>query len=962
MATQWISPTWRMPENSNQSKVDNYSLNFDGANDEVAFASASSGPLNDIGTGDFTVSVWGNATTKADYGTLIGNWSTNGLIMWRVATSNVFECFIGGDSFTTTYTIPFDDTWHHYLIKRSGTNVTVYVDGVSVATGTSSATLASGAISYIGNQPHNSRRWSGKISQPTIYDSALTTDQITALYNSGTPVNPMALTPLPTAYYPLGGSSTGSASTLTVPNDAVPSATVFDFDGSTPDFINCGNSSVFDFTTQITISAWVKTTDQDSINNIVKKDDTGSNRSWNLSWRGSTGGGSRLVFWNWSTDGTYNYLYTTGAPASNFADGNWHHVVATYDGTADANGAKIYLDGVLMSQGAVSRAGTGLYITTEPVEIGDGISANISNTQLWNTSLSAANVTTLYNNGVPLLTGTQPEAANLKAWYKLNVDTSTWDGNNWIIGDSTANYTTALDFDGNNDYIDCGSFSSLNSGTAMTVSLWFKGSTYITNARLISCAQFEIYQSSATAPNTQGRLYYKPRKINGNSIVTLGGTSASGVGDMVDGNWHHLCLTFDYSTTTAIVYEDGVPVITNTSASEILNPASSNLYIGSRSTSKNFIDGSISNISIFNTALDAAAVSTLFNSGTPQLSISGSPISWWKLDNTTTGIQDSGSASNNGTNNGATEINSFVSTLNGESSGMTTANLVTSDLTRSIPYSSYSMTFDGIDDFISIYDGVAGSGPSSLKFTSTDSFSISCWINMVSTSGQENIISFRGTPLIWLYRSGTTVGFILRGNSGSSPEPSISTTTTNGEWHHVVAIRDYNGGSPQLKLYIDNVAVTPVTDTTTGDYDTYDKFSICNDNHAGGRYWFDGNTSNVAIFNSTLTEDQITTIYNGGVPNSISSLSPVGWWSLAGDSYYNGSNWICPDLGSGGNNGTSSGMGGTELVGDGPGSTANGVATSMDIPGNLKGNAPNSSNNAFSVNMNPLDRVTSVPG
>ena len=31
MATQWISPTWRMPENSNQSKVDNYSLDFDGA-------------------------------------------------------------------------------------------------------------------------------------------------------------------------------------------------------------------------------------------------------------------------------------------------------------------------------------------------------------------------------------------------------------------------------------------------------------------------------------------------------------------------------------------------------------------------------------------------------------------------------------------------------------------------------------------------------------------------------------------------------------------------------------------------------------------------------------------------------------------------------------------------------------------------------------------------------------------
>jgi hypothetical protein len=90
-------------------------------------------------------------------------------------------------------------------------------------------------------------------------------------------------------------------------------------------------------------------------------------------------------------------------------------------------------------------------------------------------------------------------------------------------------------------------------------------------------------------------------------------------------------------------------------------------------------------------------------------------------------------------------------------------------------------------------------------------------------------------------------------------------------------------------------------------------------------------------------------------------LSPTGWWSLAGDSYFDGTNWICPDLGSGGNNGTSTGMGGTELVGNGPGSTANGIATSMNIPENLQGNAPNSSKNAFSVNMNSADRVEDIP-
>jgi hypothetical protein len=90
-------------------------------------------------------------------------------------------------------------------------------------------------------------------------------------------------------------------------------------------------------------------------------------------------------------------------------------------------------------------------------------------------------------------------------------------------------------------------------------------------------------------------------------------------------------------------------------------------------------------------------------------------------------------------------------------------------------------------------------------------------------------------------------------------------------------------------------------------------------------------------------------------------LSPVSWWSLAGDSYYDGTNWICPDLGSGGNNGTSANMSGTELVGDAPGGSANGTATNMDIPANLKGDAPNSSSNAFSVNMGEVDRVESVP-
>ena len=109
--------------------------------------------------------------------------------MWRVASSNVFQCYIGSDAFTTTYTIPFNNTWHHYLITRSGTSVKLYVDSNEVLSGTSSSSLASNSISYIGNQPHNARKWLGQLSNISIWNTALTPAQVSEIYNEGVPSN-----------------------------------------------------------------------------------------------------------------------------------------------------------------------------------------------------------------------------------------------------------------------------------------------------------------------------------------------------------------------------------------------------------------------------------------------------------------------------------------------------------------------------------------------------------------------------------------------------------------------------------------------------------------------------------------------------------------------------------------------------------------------------------------------------
>ena len=297
--------------------------------------------------------------------------------------------------------------------------------------------------------------------------------------------------------------------------------------------------------------------------------------------------------------------------------------------------------------------------------------------------------------------------------------------------------------------------------------------------------------------------------------------------------------------------------------------------------------------------------------------------------------------------------------MNGETSGMTTANLVTSDLTRSIPYSSYSMTFDGTADYISVSDV-------SNIATNTQG-SISFWINFAGDSSTRYAFSVSDTNadtfLTIGIDSSENLDIILR----EVTTPNLWRLQTTGNpivldtWHHICLTQ--NGTA--CEVYVDGAKPTQSGAGTEwlNDLSGLDLLTI------GALYKnsalvnpIEGNISNVSVFNTALSEDQIITIYNGGVPNSISSLSPINWWSLSGDSYFDGSNFICPDLGSGGNNGTSTGMGGTELVGNGPGSSNNGVATNMDIPGNLKGNAPNSISNSFSVNMTAIDRVASVPG
>lgn len=1216
MATKWTSPTWRMPDEQNQSKFENYSLSFDGAENI------------DIGntisvSGNCTVSFWfkvpaiPNSTPEVMFARYTGSGDTDfliiGLYLQGVLASNNSNA--GGSKTTRANVTLSPNIWHHCAVtKVSGVVTNIYIDGTDRAGSVGSFEwwgAGSTDSGFIGQKANSDSLFDGEIEQLAVFDYTLTSTQISYLYNSGTPQNPMAISGnAPIAYYPLGGGSTGDAavsspSTLTIPNESVPSATVFDF--ASGDQINITNPTFLDNITEFTISFWYN---KGNLNNptgsIISRGATPNGFGLDQ-FRNQGGSANAFYFRVDSSSGTKGF-YTSANPTN---VGEWAHVCLVWNSTNQI----IYVNGIDIKNeaslgGTLNGSGNNLIIGNS----GTSLFYDLSNFQIWNSTLLPSEITTLYNYGSPL-SGTQPQAANLKAWYKMNVENANWLGSDWQIADATSAYPQSFDFNGATGIIPLPQ-GSLQLVTSISISAWVKTTTTGTRQTIISNDNV----SSGGPPPNAGRSWnflvngqninFTLRPENDAAGTIYSNIITSGV-NVADNNWHSVVALWDGTTNTnsqkvfvdgilraqgtpsftqpmrqyefnkptigdqagqtqfwdwegemsniqvwesaltygtvsslgdaaggevAQLYNNGSPLTTAIASSnlkgwyklnnneiwdgsnwevenqaypasyesalnfdatpalitipdssalrfvgtdfsisfwlrpkasgnqiimdkygpavagwgvylqsgnlrflsylpsnwqtmttvsqnvwthilivgdntgqnlicykngtEVYNAAyalgvisnTTDLIVGTENSSGSLdYVGDLSNLVIWDSN-QSSEKDNIYNSGTPANSYTNTPVGWWKLDNVTTGIQDISGSSNGvitgnvtkvntfvsteiGVSSGMTEsnlVNNNVSTLNGTSSGMTTANLVNSDLTRSIPYSSYSMDFDGANDKINLGD----SDTFSFGNGSTDTaLSFSIWINLTTLSAPNCVInkqtsSSNGEYKIYILTSGK-IYIELANNGGEANGARGIQSGTNlsiDQWYHLTFTYDGRGGSTAydgMNLYI-NGSLDSSTDWSYLSYTAMNNTNadlILGDLITGGSnpYDFNGSMSNYSIWNSELTQDQILTIYNGGVPNNISSLSPTGWWSLAGDSYYDGTDFICPDLSSNSNNGTSSGMGGTELVGNGPGSTANGTATGMNIPANLQGNAPNSTKNAFSINMSADDKTSSVP-
>ena len=221
-----------------------------------------------------------------------------------------------------------------------------------------------------------------------------------------------------------------------------------------------------------------------------------------------------------------------------------------------------------------------------------------------------------------------------------------------------------------------------------------------------------------------------------------------------------------------------------------------------------------------------------------------------------------------------------------------------------------SLAFDGSDDYIDL-----GSQAGDLRLSGSNG-AIVTWIKPVSGGDtyQRIVDKSDGATAQNGYSFILHTDAYIQGDvDGNSGVAHSNTALTYGVWSHCVWTWDGSNHYIYINGKLDDTAsssLTPPSDTTN--------MRIGSWNHSTARE-FEGNISEVAIYNTGLTASQVKTIYNGREPynhkEGIASSNLKGWWRM-GDGRFDKNHAPDPEEGLIGNE-VSIGLGSDLLGGKG---------------------------------------------
>jgi|9_EtaG_2_1085328.scaffolds.fasta_scaffold07764_5 hypothetical protein len=179
-----------------------------------------------------------------------------------------------------------------------------------------------------------------------------------------------------------------------------------------------------------------------------------------------------------------------------------------------------------------------------------------------------------------------------------------------------------------------------------------------------------------------------------------------------------------------------------------------------------------------------------------------------------------------------------------------------------------SIEFDGIDAYAELASRTQ-------NFTN---FTLSFWIKPSASIGAsfdgivgQDSSTAEGGILRYLVMHGTQVRAFI----GSWT--ILSSTLTLGNWHHIALT--YDSTSNVLKGYTNgSLSVTVNSPNFSGASTNAHSFRRIAMRNASLSTCLPAHLDEMSVFSSALDATQISSIYNSGKPNDLSSLSPVHWW------------------------------------------------------------------------------------
>ncbi len=410
-------------------------------------------------------------------------------------------------------------------------------------------------------------------------------------------------------------------------------------------------------------------------------------------------------------------------------------------------------------------------------------------------------------------------------------------------------------------------YTELNGSTNFSVSFWLK--PIDSNDGLV----FRFGTQGST--NRLACIYYPSLEI----VIISFGTSSyyyrSVNGSIPLNQWSHIVYTYDGTQSRynrPEIYVNGV--LSQGTNNGVINSQSyfdGTLELGGTGTSgqQNFGNNYIDEFAVWNsTTLTQTQANELYNSGTPSnlnniASGLTSPTTWFRMGEEAT-------------------WNGFTWTMTDVNGGtvLRAANMQESSRTTDVPPNPFvntkSILLDGVDDYVSI---------PSISFSGE--FTISAWVKFTTLSSAEANIINTGTSnsnRVGVYSS-TSFQVKATGTNVYFNETGGNDFVTN-QWQHVLVTRD---SSNNMSVFRNGSSFgSSITLSNTLTLDSIFRFK--------STQYALGSCDELALWSSDQSAN-VSTIYNGGVPNDLTSLSPLIWFRMGDNATWNGATWTMTSVG-----------------------------------------------------------------